>query len=120
MSKLDKMIEDALSAEDRSLFAHYGERGLVGEIGGLFSGKMGWWNALTVVIQVILFAGAFYAATKFIAIDDLPAMIRWGALSGLLMLAVSVIKLMHWEEMQANRVIREIKRLQLQIARAKD
>ncbi len=117
MSKLDRMIEDALGAEDRAILSDYGEQGLLGQVGGLFAVKLGWWNALTVLMQVLLFAGAFYAATQFMATDELAAMMRWGALSGLLMLAVSVIKLMHWEEMQTNRVIRELKRLQLQIAR---
>lgn len=120
MSKLDKMIEEALGAEDRALFSRYGEQGLIGQVGEMFSGKMGWWNWLTMLIQLIMLAGALYAAAKFIAVEDIAAMIRWGALAGLLVFAVSFIKLMHWEQMQANRIIREVKRLQLQIARAKD
>lgn len=58
MSKLDRMIEDALDKEDRALFAQHGDQGLVGEVAGLFGGKLGPWNALTAVMQIILFAGA--------------------------------------------------------------
>ncbi len=119
MSRLDRLIEDALDAEDRAIFAQYGEQGLFGQVGGLFTGRLGWVNAVQAVTQIALFAGAVYAAAKFVGVDDLPQMIRWGALAGLLMLAVSVIKLMQWQQIQANRIIREVKRVELQLARAK-
>jgi len=120
MSKLDQLIEDALGAEDRALFSNFGERGLLAEAGGLFTGKMGWWNALSTAIQVVMVAAALFAGREFMAANDVAAMLRWGGLVGLLFMAMSMIKLMHWQQMQANRIIREVKRLQLQIARAKD
>lgn len=119
MSKLDQMIEEALDTEDRALFANYGEEGLFSQIGGLFTGRLGWVNALTAVAQIALFAGALYAASRFVTVDHLAAMIRWGALAGFLMMAVAVIKLLQWEQIQANRIIREVKRVELQLARSK-
>ena len=119
MSKLDRLIEDALDAEDRAILAQYGERGMFGEIAGLFTGKFGPWNILTAIMQIFMFAGALYAGRQFIAVDDVPAMIRWGSLAALLVAAMSTIKLMQWQQVQANRVIREVKRVELQIARAK-
>ena len=119
MSKLDRMIEEALDAEDRALFAELGERGMFGQIGELFSGKFGPWNIMTAIMQVIMFAGALYAGRQFIAVDDLSAMIRWGALAALLVAAMSAIKLMQWQQVQANRVIREVKRVELQFVRSK-
>lgn len=117
MSKLDQMIEEALGAEDRALLSRFGEQGLIGEVGGLFSGKMGWWVALTSVVQVLLFAGAVYAAVQCLTLSDPVAMLRWGLAVLAAFMAISVIKIMHWQQMQANRVIREVKRLQLQLAR---
>ena len=119
MSKLDRMIEEALTAEDRAVLSEYGEQGMFSEIAGLFAGKFGPWNALTAVVQVIMFIGAFYAGRQFIIVDEVAAMIRWGALVGLLFAAMSVIKLMQWDQVQANRIIREVKRVELQIARSK-
>ena len=117
MNRLDKMISEALDAEDRALFSQYGERGMFGEIAGLFSGSFAPWNILTMIIQVLMFAGSLYAARQFLVVDDLPEMIRWGALAALLFAAISVIKLMHWEQVQANRVIREIKRVEVLLSR---
>lgn len=117
MSKLDQMIEDALGAEDRALFQRFGERGLMGETAELFTGKMGWWNALSSLVQVALFAAALYATSKFLTLEDPVFVLRWGVAASVLFMAMSVIKLMHWQQMQSNRVIREVKRLQLQLAR---
>lgn len=117
MSKLDRMIEEALGAEDRALLSRFGEQGLFGEIGGLFSGKMGWWVVLTSLVQIALFAGALYATLQFLTLDDPVLVTRWGFAAAVWFMAMSVIKLMHWQQMQANRVIREVKRLHLQLAR---
>jgi hypothetical protein len=119
MSKLDQLIEDALDAEDRAVLSQFGERGMLGDIAGLFGGKYGPWNLLTVIVQVIAFAGALYAGRQFLATDDIAAMLRWGALAALLFAAMSFIKVMHWEQVHANRIMREIKRLELQIARSR-
>ena len=119
MNKLDRMIEEALDAEDRSILAQYGEKGMFDEVVGLFTSKLGPWNILTAVVQVIMFAGALYAGRQFIVIDGSPEMIRWGILTLSLFVAISVIKIMHWQQVQANRIIREVKRVELQLARSK-
>jgi len=119
MSKLDRMIEDALGAEDRAVLSRFGEQGLFGEFGGLFTGKLSWWVALTMLVQIALFAGGLYAAAQFLTLDDPVMVVRWGIVAAVWFMAMAVIKLMHWQLMQANRVIREVKRLELQMARAK-
>ncbi len=117
MSELDRMIEEALDAEDRAILDKYGEQELLGQVGGLFRGKLGWWIALTSFVQIALFAGAVYAAIQFVRVDDLTHMIRWGGLSAFLMSAVAVIKLMFFMRMQTNDILREVKRVELQLAR---
>jgi uncharacterized membrane protein YqgA involved in biofilm formation len=119
MNKLDDMIAKALDAEERTLLAQYEERGLLGEFAGLFSGRLGFVNAMSAIAQTALFVGALYAAARFLAVGEVAAMLRWGGLSGLLMMAVGFIKLMQWEQIQANRIIREVKRVELLLARQK-
>ena len=119
MSKLDRMIEEALDAEDRAILSQYGEKGLFGEVGELFTGKMAPWNMIHFVVQIALFIGALYAGRLFFTVDDLVPMIRWGMLTLGLFIAMGVIKMMQWEQVQANRVIREVKRVELQLARSK-
>ncbi|NWG71549.1 MAG: hypothetical protein HXY23_08080 [Parvularculaceae bacterium] len=118
MSKLDKLIEDALTAEDQALCAQFEERGMLGDVATLFGGKYGPWNILTMIIQILAFAGVLHAGRQFVVVDDMAALARWGALAALLFAAMSFIKLMRWRQAHANRVIREIKRVELQLARA--
>jgi hypothetical protein len=113
------MIEESLKAEDRALYAAHGEEGMFGQFGGLFRGKLAFANIASAAAQIAMFFGALYAARQFLAADDVAALLRWGALVAMLFAAMSVIKLMHWSQMQANRVIREIKRVELLLARAK-
>lgn len=119
MNKLDRMIEDALDAEDRAILAQYAEQGMFSDVAGLFAGKYGPWNILTAIVQVILFAGALYAGKEFLAATDLLDAVRWGALGAIGFAAISVIKLMQWQQVQANRIIREVKRVELQLVRSK-
>lgn len=119
MSKLDKLIEESLETEDRALFAQFGEKGLFGEVGELFTGKMAPWNMIHFVVQFALFAGALYTGRKFFLVDSAPEIMRFGMLTLGLFVAMAVIKLMQWQQVQANRVIREVKRVELQLARSK-
>lgn len=119
MNKLDRMIEEALDAEDRALLAEYGDKGIFGEVGELFAGKLGWINIAQFLAQLAIFAGFVYAALQAFAADDPQAMNGWAALVIVLMMAMSVIKIMQWQQIQANRVIREVKRVELQLARSK-
>lgn len=118
MNKLDRMIEEALDAEDRAVLAQYGEKGLFGEVGELLSGKFGWINIVQFAAQLALFAGFIYAAFRAVAAEDPLALNGWAALVIVLMMAMSVIKIMQWQQIQANRVIREVKRVELQLARS--
>ena len=48
---------------------------------------------------------------------DIVAMLRWAAGAGLAALGLAMVKLWFLAELQSNAVIREVKRLELQVAR---
>ncbi len=117
MDDLDKKIAEALSDQDRELMAAFEEQGLFAQLGGLFQGKLGWLSLVTLVIGTILTFAGFYAAWKFIVVEDIAAMLHWGALAWACFSAQMMIKLWSWMRMETNRTMREIKRLELQLAR---
>lgn len=117
MSDLDQRIVEALSAEDRDVLSQYGEEGLFAQVKGLFSGKLAWVTALMTFIGVVLTISGLYAVWKFATVDELSEMLRWGGLAWILLTSQMMIKLWTWMYMGNNRVIREVKKLELQIAR---
>lgn len=120
MDDLDRKIEDALSEEDRKLMAKFGEQGLLGQVGGLFQGKLGWLAAITFVVATLATVIGVWAAFKFYYAGDIAAMLKWGALAWAGLTTQIMIKLWSWMRMESNRVIREVKRLELQIAKMKN
>jgi hypothetical protein len=119
MRDLDQMIDEALDAEERELLRSIGEEpGFFAQAFGLFSGPAAWVNALLMVVQTALFLAGAWAAWNFFEAGDALTALRWGLPAAVLLLTGLTIKMALLPTMQANRVIRELKRLELQIARA--
>lgn len=117
MTKLDQRIEEALEAEDRALMEQLGEQGILGQFGGLFQGKMAWITVVTLFAGTILTIVGFYGAWKFATVEDTNTMLRWAGIAWFGLIAQMMIKIWSWMRMETNRTLREVKRLELQMAR---
>lgn len=120
MSNLDRMIETTLNEEDRAFLAKLDrEPGYFSQVGGLLSGSLGWVNLLMMIVQAVMFFGGAWCAWQFFQETDVIMALRWGFSATVLVLSAAVLKICTlWPTLQANRVLREVKRLELQIARA--
>jgi hypothetical protein len=118
MDDLDRKIEAALSAEDRAILAKFGEQGVISQWFGVYDGAVRGIAVFATVITFVLFVAAAYCGWRFLAANEAIEVARWGAGAMLLMAMVGFLKLWFWLRMESNRVLREIKRLELQIARA--
>ena len=119
---LDRMIDEALNAEERELLSAIGEEpGYFTQAFDLFRGQLGWITWLMMIIQGIMFVVAVWMAIRFFNATDTLEALRWGLPSAVLVLMSGMMKLITaWPSLQANRVIREVKRLELQMARRKE
>lgn len=119
MSELDRMIEAALNDDDRAFFAKAGrEPGYLGQVGGLLVGPLAWVNILLMIVQAALFLGGALAAWQFFQAGDTLVALRWGLPAVVLLLTGTVLKVATlWPSLQANRMLRELKRIELQLAR---
>jgi hypothetical protein len=116
---LDELIDEALGAEERDLLRAIGEEpGFFSQAFGVFGGPGGWMNILLMVIQGLVFVAGVWAGWHFFQADEPLAALRWGLPSAVLLLMALMIKLALMPVMQANRIIREMKSLELQLARA--
>jgi len=116
MEKLDAMIQDALSAEDREILAATEELGFFSLAFGLFRGKAAWVNWIVMLAQGAFFVVAVWCAVRFFAATDVLLALKWGISGAVLLLAALSMKLSLMVPMQANRLMREIKRVELMLA----
>jgi len=117
MEKLDEMIKQALEAEDREILAETEELGYFAAAFGLFRGKTAWVNWVIMLAQAIIFVAGVWSAVAFFAATDVLLALKWGISSAVLILAALTMKMSLMIPMQADRVIRELKRVELLLAR---
>ncbi len=119
MPDLDQMIDEALDAEERELLRSIGEEpGYFRQMFGVFGGRLGFVHVLLMVVQAAAFIGGVWAAWYFFAAGDALSALHWGLPAAVLLLMSLMIKLSMWPTIQTNRVLRELKRIELQLARA--
>ena len=118
MSDLDKMIDAALDRETRELLDRIGdEPGFFSQAFGVFRGTTGWVNVILAVVQAVAFIAGAWAAWQFFQADDPVTQLRWGLPSAVLLIQGLIIKMALVPRLETNIVIRELKRIELQIAR---
>lgn len=123
MTNLDQAIRQALSAEDAEFLARLDDRqSPVAEALGTFSGRWGLLNAFAALITFALFGAFVYCAWHAFAVAEVRETVLWSGAALIAMLGVAMLKMYFWMEINKNAVLREVKRLELQVARlaAKD
>lgn len=81
-----------------------------------FKGEMGWMYLLVIIVTAIFAIGAFYCAYQFYHAQELKPLMAWSVGIIVLTLLTQISKMWYWSEMGHNRVIREVKVLELQLA----
>jgi hypothetical protein len=117
MRDLDRMIDEALGDEERAILRSIGEEpGFFRQVFGVFRGPTGWVNGVMMAAQALLFVAGAYAAWRFFGAADPVAQLRWGLPAAVLLILSAMLKLAVLPRMETNIVLRELKRLELQLA----
>lgn len=116
---LDTEIAKALNIEDRDISAYFDELGMIGQAKTLFRGKTAWVTLLSLFFGTIINVIFFYAAWKFFTVDDAMVKANWAAIAWFSAIMVAFMKVWFWMRMESNKVIREVKRVELQVAKLK-
>lgn len=117
MTNLDQAIRQALSAEDAEFLARFDSESPMREALGTFSGQWGALNVFAALITFAMFGVFVYCTWNAFSAADLRDTILWGGGALLAMLGVAMLKMYFWMEMNKNVMLREVKRLELQVAR---
>jgi phosphoglycerol transferase MdoB-like AlkP superfamily enzyme len=117
MSAIDDKILETLNSEDRKILDSYGkELGLFDLISESFRGKL---KALVIAVflLVLIFAVILiYCAFNFFEVEDLALKLNWLAVGLTALIVIGLLRLWYFMELNRQSVIREVKRLELQIA----
>ncbi|HUE78457.1 MAG TPA: DUF6768 family protein [Sphingomicrobium sp.] len=118
MSDVDRMIDEALDAEERELLRSIGdEPGFVERMLGMTGPEIIWMVWVMMIVQTLLFVGGLYAAWMFFEAGEPVTQLRWGLPAVVLLLMALIIKLAVPPAVQTKRLMRELKRIELQIVR---
>ncbi|MDI1249440.1 MAG: hypothetical protein PSV13_11300 [Lacunisphaera sp.] len=112
MNDIDQKIQAALRGQTGG-DALVAEPNIAEEVIVAFRGRNRWIMMLVFIFSLGFFLGAVWAGVRFYGAETVTAQLRWGGLSLLFMLMVSFIKVWVWLEMHTNRILRELKRVEL-------
>jgi uncharacterized protein DUF6768 len=117
MNDVDRAIRQSLSAEDTELLDRLGaDQALHRQVLDTFQGRLRWINVGGWLAGIVLFGVACAMTWRFVRAQEIGEMLRWGAASAVAFAGLALVKIWFWLELEKNAVVREIKRLELQVA----
>jgi hypothetical protein len=116
MEDIDKLIKETLNEEEAKFYDDLEEQNLIQMVFGIFSGKNSWLVIVMSIVQVVFFGIFIYSAIQFFNLEATNDLIKWGVFGTLSLMASSMLKLFSWMQMDKKAIIREIKRLELQVS----
>lgn len=116
MEDIDKLIKDTLNEEESKFYDSLEEQNILQMILGLFKGKNKWIMFLMNFMTLVFFALFIYCVIQFFDTDIQKEYLKWGIGSLVFLFGVSMLKIFAWMQMDKNALLREMKRLELQIS----
>ena len=117
MSDIDEKILEALNQEDKEAMDSYGEElGFFGLVAESFRGKLKS-IVIAVFILVLVFAVILvYSTFHFFSAEDIAAKLNWLAVGLTALIVIGLLRLWYFMELNRLSIVREVKRLELQIS----
>jgi len=118
MTSIDDKIKQALSDEYKELINENDkiDANPFKQMSAGFKGKMGWMYIGVIIFGAIFTAMSIYSIYSFYHETEIKSLIGWGVTIIVTVLLTQITKMWYWSELGRNRVIREIKLLELQVA----
>ena len=114
--QIDQLIKATLSQEEFELYEALDEQNIFQSLIGIFKGKNKWIMYVMNIMTLIFFTLFLYCLIMFFKTDITNELIQWGIGIVVFLLGVSMLKIFAWMQMDKKALIREIKRLELQVA----
>ena len=116
MEEIDELIKETLTEEEAKFYDSLDEQSLLEMVGGLFSKRNRWLMIMMNIVTLISFGLFIYCTIQFFNTENTNELIKWGAGGFTFLLMMSMLKVFSWMQMDKNALIREMKRLELQVS----
>lgn len=114
--EVDLLIKEALTKEEAKFYDSLDEQNLLQMFGGVFDGKNKWIVIMMNIVNLIVLGFFVYCIVQFFNTDVTNELIKWSVAGIICILTLSMLKLYMWMQMDKNSIIRELKRLELQVS----
>lgn len=117
--EIDELIRKALTEEEAEFYKKLDEPNFLEMFQSMFKGKQAWMGVFSTLYAIVAAALGIYCFIQFLQSETPKELIRWG-IGILVFLIINVaIKIFQWQQMNKYVIMREIKRLELQITTLK-
>ena len=116
MEDIDKLIKETLSEEEAKFYDELEEQNLFQMLGGLFRGKNSWLVLIMNIMNVLAFGLLIYCIIQTMDVEKTNDLMLWIGGVILCFLTMCMLKIYMWMQIHRNAVVREIKRLEIQVS----
>ena len=118
MSNIDAKIKRALEATDTDLADEFdGDQSMMEMVLDIFRGTQRWLTFLAIFWGLVFMAGSVFGIIQLFKTQEPREHILWALGVVFCVAGVSMMKIWFWMQMNRNSILREIKRVELQVAR---
>lgn len=114
--KIDELIKETLNKEEAQFYDKLEEQNLIGKLGEVYKGKLGWLAVIMNIVHLVIFGLLIYCFVRFFSTNETNELIKWASAGFICMIVMGMLKLFIWMQMDKNDILRELKRLELQVA----
>ncbi|MGS2726404.1 DUF6768 family protein [Psychroserpens sp. BH13MA-6] len=113
---IDQLIKETLTEEEAKFYDDLDEQNFLGMLGGLFKGKNVWLTVIMQIINIVAFGFMIYCLIQTFDVENTNDLMLWIGGFFFCFLTMSMLKIYAWMQIHKNALVREIKRLELQIS----
>jgi len=116
MEDIDKLIKETLTEEEAKFYDELDEQSFFQMLWGAFKGKNSWVALIMNIFNALVFGLLIYCIIQTMDVEKTNDLILWVGAVFMCFITMGMIKIYFWMQIHRNAVIREIKRLELQVS----
>jgi len=115
MEEIDELIKETLSIEEAAFYDSLEEQNVFEMLFGLYKGKNAWFLIIANILTFVFLGLFVYSLIQFFQVESVEALVKWAFGSVMFFINICMLKIYAWMQMDKGAILREMKRLELQV-----